>query len=104
VDRFRQIIACSKGLELRNPDTLQVITSCKALHVMSYKNQNIAGKNASYLLEYCMKLSSSIYAERCMGRPWVTHGYPLGSFQISLLKPNAQRKEAYRLKACFFLH
>ncbi len=45
VDRFRRIIACWKGLELRNPDTLQVITSCKALHVMSLKNQNIAEKS-----------------------------------------------------------
>ncbi len=45
MDRFRRIIACWKGLELRSPDTLQVITSCKALHVMSYKNENIAEKS-----------------------------------------------------------
>ncbi len=45
MDRFRRIIACWKGLELGNPDTLQVITSCKALHVITYKNQNKAEKN-----------------------------------------------------------
>jgi hypothetical protein len=44
VDRFRRIIACWKGLELRNPDTLQVITSCKTLQVIPYKNENIAEK------------------------------------------------------------
>ncbi len=45
MDRFRRIIAYWKGLELRNPDTLQTITHCKALHVMSYKNQNKAEKS-----------------------------------------------------------
>jgi hypothetical protein len=44
VDRFCRIIAYWKGLELRNPDTLQVITSCKALEVIPYKNKNIAEK------------------------------------------------------------
>jgi hypothetical protein len=28
-----------------------------------------------------------------------SHGYPLGKLQISLQKPNAQRQDAYRLKA-----
>jgi hypothetical protein len=44
LNRFRQTIACWKGLELRNPDTLQLITSCNALHVIPYKKENIAGK------------------------------------------------------------
>jgi hypothetical protein len=39
--RFGRIIACWKGLELRNPDSLLVITLRKALHVITYKMQNI---------------------------------------------------------------
>jgi hypothetical protein len=38
------------------------------------------------------------------GKPMGTHGYPLVILQISLLKPNAQRQDTYRLKACLFLH
>jgi hypothetical protein len=45
--RFGQIIACWKGLELRNSDSLLVITLRKALHVIAYKMQNIVHSNSS---------------------------------------------------------
>ncbi len=44
--RFRRIITCWKGIESRNLDQLQVITSCKALHVMPYKKENIVEKTS----------------------------------------------------------
>jgi hypothetical protein len=48
VGRFRRIIACWKGLESRNLDLLQVITSCKAFHVIPYKTENIAEKSLKF--------------------------------------------------------
>jgi hypothetical protein len=39
------IIACWKGLKLRNLDTLQVITFGNALYVLLYKIENIAEKS-----------------------------------------------------------
>jgi hypothetical protein len=44
LNRFHRIIACWKGLESRNPDTLQLITFCNALHVRYYKKENIVEK------------------------------------------------------------
>jgi hypothetical protein len=44
LNRFCRIIACWKGLESKNLDLLQVITSCKALHVKPYKKENIVEK------------------------------------------------------------
>jgi hypothetical protein len=41
---FRRITACWKGLESRNPDTLQLITFGNALHVKYYKKENIVEK------------------------------------------------------------
>jgi hypothetical protein len=37
-------------------------------------------------------------------KPMGSNGYPLGKLQISLLKPNTQRQDAYHLKAHPFLH
>ncbi len=38
-----------------------MITFGNALHVIPYKKENIPEKNASYLMEYWMILSSSIH-------------------------------------------
>ncbi len=43
--RFKQNIACWKGLESGNPNALQVVTSCKALHVIPYKIENAVEKS-----------------------------------------------------------
>jgi hypothetical protein len=45
LNRFHRIIACEKGLESGNPDALQVITSCKVLHVITYKIENTVEKS-----------------------------------------------------------
>jgi hypothetical protein len=44
LNRFCRTIACWKCLELRNLNTLQVITFGNALHVIPYKKENIPEK------------------------------------------------------------
>jgi hypothetical protein len=41
LDRFGRIIACWKGLELRNSDPLPDITFCKALHAIAYNQREV---------------------------------------------------------------
>ncbi len=53
LNRFSRIIACWKGIEIRNLDSLLVITKCKALHVIAYKMRNIVQKSPEFLLKYC---------------------------------------------------
>jgi hypothetical protein len=41
LNRFGRIIACWKGLELRNSDPLPDITFGKALHVIAYNHREV---------------------------------------------------------------
>ncbi len=46
LNRFCRKIARWKGLELRNPGSLQLITFGNALHLIPYKNKNIVKKSS----------------------------------------------------------
>jgi hypothetical protein len=60
-NQFCRIVSCWKGLETRNLDLLQVITSCKENTCKVFQKRKYTRKNVSNLMEYCMIPPSSIY-------------------------------------------